>query len=106
VGLKKVSKLYHPTEVAIGNFFSSEPRSSNADNHCVPIYDVLQVPEEESYVILVMPFLRQFKSPRFGTIGEAVDFFDQALRGMQFMHKHHVAHRFGFIVIFLSSFPD
>jgi len=93
VGLKKVSKSVHPAEASICDFFSSEPRKSDRDNHCVPIYDLLQVPEEEDRIVIVMPFLREYDSPNFETIGEVVDFFNQALRGMRFIHKHHVAHR-------------
>jgi len=93
VGLKQVSKSLHPKEKEIGLFFSSELLSSDPENHCVPIYDVLQVPDDDDYIVIVMPFLRKYDSPNFKTIGEVVDFFSQALKGMRFMHKHHVAHR-------------
>jgi hypothetical protein len=43
----------------------------------VPIYDVLQVLDEDDRVLLVMPLLREYSSPRFDTFGEAVDFFKQ-----------------------------
>ncbi|KAL4244330.1 hypothetical protein ABKN59_010149 [Abortiporus biennis] len=45
-------------------------------NHCVPIYDVLKVP-----------------NTKFVSIGEAVEFFRQIIEGIQFMHHHHIAHR-------------
>jgi len=93
VSLKKVSKSLHSTEATIGKFFSSEPLSSDPDNHCVPIYDVLQVRDDDDYIVLVMPFLRKYDSPNFETIGEVVDFFSQALKGMRFMHRYRVAHR-------------
>ena len=99
IGLKKVAKSLHPFEATIGQLLSSEPLSSDPDNHCVPIYDVLQVPDADDYIIIVMPFLRDYNSPNFETIGEVVDFFGQALRGMQFMHNHHVAHRFILFVL-------
>lgn len=89
-----MSKWLNPTEAAIGQFFSAEHVSSDPNNHCVPIYDVLQVPEDHDIIILVMPYLRNYDSPAFETIGETVDFFGQALKGLQFMHKHQVAHRF------------
>ena len=94
IGLKKVSKSLNPFEAAIAQFLSSEPLSSDPDNHCVPIYDILQVPEEEDHIIMVMPYLKPFDCPNFETIGEVIDFFTQALKGMQFMHRHNVAHRF------------
>jgi serine/threonine protein kinase len=40
-----------------------------------------------------MPLLRKYDSPRFDSIGEAVEFFRQMFEGLQFMHHHHVAHR-------------
>lgn len=77
VFLKKVSQRKHPYEVEIGRYFSSEPLLKDARNHCYPLYDVLQVPDDEDIVILVMPLLRRYTDPRYATIGEAVAFFRQ-----------------------------
>jgi len=93
VGLKITRPSLHPYEVDIATFLSSEPLARDKQNHCVPIYEVLNVPDDDDKVILVMPLLRQWNSPEFETIGEAVDFFGQLFQGLQFMHKHHVAHR-------------
>jgi len=57
--------------------------------------EVLDHPTDLDTIILVMPFLRKYDSPELQTIGEAVEFFRQAFKGMQFIHKHHVAHRDG-----------
>jgi hypothetical protein len=46
-------------------------------NHCVPVYDVLPVPDEEDRVIIVMPLLQEYLRPPFRTIGEAVECFRQ-----------------------------
>jgi serine/threonine protein kinase len=100
VGLKKVDTALHPFEVEIHKLLTSEPLASDPDNHCVPLYEVLQVPSEKNTVILVMPYLRRYESPRMETIGEAVDFFRQAFKGMQFIHRHGVAHRL------FVSFPN
>jgi serine/threonine protein kinase len=94
VGLKKVNKADHPFEAEIHAFFSSEPLISNPDNHCVPLYDVMDHPSEPDIIILVMPYLRKYDSPAFHTIGESVEFFRQAFKGLQFMHSHRVAHRY------------
>lgn len=51
---------------------ASDPR-----NHCVPIYEVLEVPDDPDKIILVMPLLRYFYNPSFYTVGEAVDFLTQ-----------------------------
>jgi hypothetical protein len=79
VFLKIISKSVHPYEAEIGLFFSSEAMTSDPRNHCVPIYEVLQVPDDDDKLILVMPLLREFDDPRFDTVGEAVDFFRQVL---------------------------
>ncbi|KAJ6507312.1 kinase-like domain-containing protein, partial [Mycena vitilis] len=80
-------------EVEIGTFFSSSPLAEDPRNHCVPILEVLDVPDMEDCWIIAMPLLRIFDSPRFDTIGEAVDFFGQIFEGLKFMHDHNVAHR-------------
>ncbi|KAF8508794.1 kinase-like domain-containing protein [Gautieria morchelliformis] len=93
VTLKRIVKYKESDEVGIGKFFSSEPLASDPKNHCVPLLDVLEVPEYEGMVLLVMPILRPFNDPKIWTFGEAVEFFRQAFEGIQFMHKHHYAHR-------------
>lgn len=74
--LKLVNKTYHPHEIDIGRYFSSQPLAISP-NHCVPLYDVLPVPDEEDRVIIVMPLLQDYLRPPFHTIGEAVECFRQ-----------------------------
>ncbi|KAG9310555.1 kinase-like domain-containing protein [Chiua virens] len=94
VTLKRVSRMDQPYEVEIGVYFSSEPLISDPANHCVPIYDVLSLDDDDDdTAILVMPLLRAYTDPNFDTIGEAVECFRQLFEGLQFMHRHHVAHR-------------
>ncbi|EPQ57114.1 hypothetical protein GLOTRDRAFT_137525 [Gloeophyllum trabeum ATCC 11539] len=93
VTLKRVRKSRHPHEVEIGLFFMSEPLVSDPKNHCVPILQVLQVPEDDDLSLIVMPYLRVYYSPRFETYGEVVAFFKQVFEGLQFMHAHRIAHR-------------
>ncbi|EGO29274.1 hypothetical protein SERLADRAFT_456815 [Serpula lacrymans var. lacrymans S7.9] len=93
VTLKLIKKSRHPYEIEIGQLFSSEPVASDPANHCVPIYDVLHVPNDEDQAIIVMPLLRPFTNPRFDTCGEVVECFHQLFAGLQFIHKQHVAHR-------------
>ncbi|KAG7445583.1 uncharacterized protein BT62DRAFT_1024585 [Guyanagaster necrorhizus] len=40
-----------------------------------------------------MPRLRQFYSPSFDTVGELIECFRQVLDGVEFLHRHFVAHR-------------
>jgi len=93
VMLKMVRKSHYPHEAEIGTFFSEMSLASDPSNHCVPIYDILHVPDDHDLTLLVMPLLRTWDDPRFDTFGEAVAFFKQIFEGLQFMHKHRVAHR-------------
>lgn len=63
----------HPYEIEIGRYFCSSPLSDDLANHCVPIYDVLEVPNKDNIAILVMPLLRDATDPFFDTVGEVVD---------------------------------
>ena len=80
VTLKKIDKSIHPYEADIALYFSSEPQRSDPHNHCVPIYEVLSVPNDPDKIILVTPMFRKFDDPRFDTVGEAVEFFRQAFQ--------------------------
>lgn len=75
--LKRILTSRHPHEVEISRYLSSEPLASDPKNHCVPILEVLEVPNEPSLRILVMPLLRKFNDPTFLTVGEAIEFFRQ-----------------------------
>ncbi|KAF8836449.1 hypothetical protein BDN67DRAFT_936726 [Paxillus ammoniavirescens] len=93
VALKLVNKTDHPHEVNIAQFFCSAPLAGEIANHCVPIHDVLPIPGDEERVIIIMPLLGDYTQLPFDTIGETVDCFRQLFEGLQFMHKHRVAHR-------------
>ncbi|EGO00136.1 hypothetical protein SERLA73DRAFT_72874 [Serpula lacrymans var. lacrymans S7.3] len=93
VTLKLITKSRHPYEIEIGRLFSTEPLVSDLYNYSVPLYDVLDVPDDEDQALLVMPLLRPFHRPRFDTCGEVVDFFRQLFLGLRFIHQQHVAHR-------------
>ncbi|THH29256.1 hypothetical protein EUX98_g4915 [Antrodiella citrinella] len=93
VMLKQIKHDVHPFEVDISQMFSEEPLKSHSRNHCIPIFEVLVVPDEHRTSILVMPLLRPYDDPRFKTTGEALEYFRQIFEGLQFMHQCHVAHR-------------
>jgi hypothetical protein len=84
VGLKKISKSANPYETDIALFVSSESRSSDPTNHCIPVYEVLQVPDNKDLVILVMPFLRPYDDPRFDTVGEVLECYKQIIQVILF----------------------
>jgi hypothetical protein len=77
VFLKRVNKSEHPFEIDIGLFFFSKPFASDPRNHCVPFLEVIPLPEDDNMAIIVMPFLRNFDSPDFDTVGEVVEFVRQ-----------------------------
>ncbi|KAJ7797156.1 kinase-like domain-containing protein [Mycena olivaceomarginata] len=90
VMLKRVEQ--DSRELSISTLFSNPPHESNPRNHCVRVYEVLQM-SDPTVKILVMPLLRQFDTPYFETVGEAIECFRQIFEGVQYMHEHHVAHR-------------
>ncbi|KAJ7593381.1 kinase-like domain-containing protein [Mycena floridula] len=92
VMLKKVRSSRFPREVAITSMFSAVPIRDDSANHCVPVLDVLAIPETRD-LILVMPYLFDTRQPCLETVGEAVEFLWQVLEGLEFMHNQHVAHR-------------
>ncbi|KAJ3856534.1 hypothetical protein EV368DRAFT_32205 [Lentinula lateritia] len=82
-------------ELEIGRLVSSKEFRSDAQNHCVPIYESLELPKANEVgrkCIVVMPFLVPWDEVGFVTVGEVVDFCDQVFEGLQFMHKMSVAH--------------
>ncbi|KAI0740795.1 kinase-like protein [Earliella scabrosa] len=88
VAIKTVEK--HSGEIEIAQFLTS---IHDSRNHCVPVLHVLADPIDLKRSLLVMPFLRDYNSPELGTIGDVIDFVDQTLEGLAFMHRHRVAHR-------------
>lgn len=74
--MKRIKKSVHPYEVDIGLYFSSESLASHAENHCIPVYEILSLDDNET-VIIVMPLLRFYADPPFDTFGEVVECFRQ-----------------------------
>ncbi|KAJ7677624.1 hypothetical protein B0H17DRAFT_847449, partial [Mycena rosella] len=70
-------------EVETTKFFPCPPVPQNPRNHCTPILEVLQDPDDDGKKIVVMPRLMNYE-PIFDTVGEV---------GVQFMHENFVAHR-------------
>ncbi|KIY47449.1 hypothetical protein FISHEDRAFT_11906, partial [Fistulina hepatica ATCC 64428] len=89
VFLKRVTRL---EEIQVGLRFSSPPLASDPRNHCVPIYEVLQITNDSELYIIVMPMLHEFETPPFDTVAEFVECFRQIIEGVQFMHLHFVTH--------------
>ncbi|KAI0794650.1 kinase-like domain-containing protein [Fomes fomentarius] len=77
-------------EIAISRFLSSIQRP---DNHCIPLLEVFSDPVDPKSVIMVTPYLRPMNDPPFGALGEVLDFIDQTVTGLIFLHEHFIAHR-------------
>ena len=107
--LKMLPEDEGPDELQLNRLFSSEPLASNPRNHCAPLLDVIQLPNDPP--IMVHSQLRLYFDPRFHTYGEFVAFFGQIcevhrlfsplvllpcsmMQGIQFMHENNVAHRY------------
>ena len=75
--LKAVDIRENPDELEIATYFSSKQLSDIPENHCVPIFETLKVPDDDYHVILVMPVLRNCMNPPFETVGEVIDFLGQ-----------------------------
>lgn len=70
-------------EINIAQLLSSEELRNRADNHCVPVLDVLPDPLDDSSVLLVVPYLRPFEDPPFEIVDAIMDFIHQTLEVSQ-----------------------
>jgi len=78
VMLKRVLPEEGSHELRIMQLFSSSEVARDRRNHCVPLLDVIEIPNTVTrQKLMVMPFLRPFDNPRFQTYGEFMAFFTQ-----------------------------
>jgi len=63
VTLKIVRSSDNGKEVGIANFLSSPELAADPHNHCVPIYETFKMPDDDDITVLVMPLLRDWRSP-------------------------------------------
>jgi len=83
------------TESHIATMLCSPPLNDDPTNHCVPILDMFEDDEDAVASYMVMPFLRHFDDPPFECVDDVLDFGEQMLEGLSFLHKNGVAHRDG-----------
>jgi hypothetical protein len=119
--LKKLPEDEGPYELQLNRLFSSETLASHPRNHCAPLLDVIQLPNDPP--IMVHSQLRLYHNPPFHTYGEFIAFFEQIcevcrllsqlvllpysiVQGIQFMHENHVAHRYLLLSTMLSEVCD
>ena len=73
--LKLLVPTEGPHELQVNRLVSSEPLRSDTRNHCAPLLDVIELPNEPQ--IMVHARLRPFNDPPMQTYGEFVAFFSQ-----------------------------
>ena len=78
VTIKRV--LTWTEEIPIARYLSSEAFLSDPRNRTVPILDVIPLPDDDEWALLVMPFLRRSDNPPFQCQAECVEFFRQSLQ--------------------------
>ncbi|KAJ7682317.1 kinase-like domain-containing protein [Mycena polygramma] len=86
--LKWVSTLPSEPETQIARFLTDEP---GAHAHVVPMVDL--IPAVDGHAFMVMPLMRPCDDPPFATVGEFVEFVEQVLEGLVFLHSRNIAHR-------------
>ncbi|KAK6984973.1 kinase domain-containing protein [Favolaschia claudopus] len=61
-------------------------------NRTIPLFDVISVPPDGRYSLLVMPYTRRFDHPAFHCRAEFLEAMRQFLEGLQFMHDNNICH--------------
>jgi hypothetical protein len=77
--LKKVLSVESPydSELRINRYFSSREFARMADNHCVPMLDVVELQHSGSHQLMVFPHLLPFHRSRIRTLKEFIIFITQ-----------------------------
>jgi hypothetical protein len=71
VSIKKVAT--HNAQLPVALYLSSERLLSDPRNRSVPILDVILLPGNDEYALLIMPFLREWDNPFFNYRCEFVE---------------------------------
>lgn len=80
-------------EVEVLQHLSQPMLRGNPQNHAVPFLDTFPVPGDPEMVFIVTPYLPTWDQVPFELFGEVMDFMQQILEGMRFLHSAHIAHR-------------
>ncbi|KAG8895380.1 hypothetical protein FRB99_000617 [Tulasnella sp. 403] len=80
-------------ELEIGRFLCSDELKHDPRNHSAPLLEVLEDERDPEHVIMVMPLLRPVDMPLPASVREYMDFIQQTLEGLVFLHEHEIAHR-------------
>ena len=66
-------------ESQIAQMLSTKELLADPRNHCVPVIEVIDDPDDDSKSYMVMPLLRNAADPPFQHVKEIIDFVDQIL---------------------------
>lgn len=91
VCIKRVAR--QGQELELTRYFSSPELRADPRNHSIPILDSFDDDVDERLSYIVMPFYRPMTDPPFDLVNDIVEFADQVLEGLAFIHAHDVAHR-------------
>ncbi|TFY59644.1 hypothetical protein EVG20_g7709 [Dentipellis fragilis] len=80
-------------EIELARALTTGDLLADPTNHCIPMLDSFPDPLNENSQLMVMPYLCPFDDPPFNAVGEVLDFVQQTLEGLLFLHKQGVAHR-------------
>ncbi|KAF9557111.1 hypothetical protein CPC08DRAFT_640730, partial [Agrocybe pediades] len=78
-------------EIALATLVSSEHLRKDPRNCAVPILDVILIPGNDDWALLVMPFLMHFHLLPFRRLGEFCEFVLQITKGLEFLHAHNIS---------------
>ena len=77
VMIKKVAR--DSQEVRIATYLSSEALQKDPRNHTVPVFDILDDPDDPTLSFMVMVYLRRIHDVEFDTVGSIFDCVGQLL---------------------------
>ena len=66
-------------ESGIAQMLGSEAMRTDPRNHCVPVIEIFDDPDDDSVSYMVMPLLRNASNPPFQYVKEIIDFANQVL---------------------------
>lgn len=75
---------------------SSGPLVNDSRNHCLPILDSFQDDQERNITYIVTPHTRRVDDPRFELVHDVLDFAEQVLDGLTFLHERGVLMGYSF----------
>ncbi|KAJ7037422.1 kinase-like domain-containing protein [Mycena alexandri] len=79
------------SEIPLGVYFNRDLEDPH--NHTYRLLDIIPLANDDDFALIVMPFLRGFGSPIFRSVDEVAEAMRQFLQGIEYMHRHNVAHR-------------